>query len=213
LLSFFGGAFLKAAEESRLARWEPEIAAFEAADLKQAPPQGAILFVGSSSIRLWKTLAADFPDRTVINRGFGGSEISDVVAFVERIVVPYHPKQIVMYCGGNDLNSGKTPERVSADFTTFVEKVRAKLPQVPIAYISSAPNLARWEQVDRVRATNAKIRTFCEQTPGLKFIDVFPHMLGADEKPRPEIFGPDGLHMNEKGYALWRGLVGPYLLK
>jgi lysophospholipase L1-like esterase len=192
-------------------RWEPDIRAFEAADKTVPPPKGAILFIGSSSIRLWKTLARDFPEKQVINRGFGGSEIADSVFFADRIVFPYAPRMIVMYAGGNDINAGKPPEQVFADFREFAEKVRAKLPQTPIAYIAIAPNPARWSQVDRVKAANRLIADYANAGHRIEFIDVFTRMLGADGLPRPEIFVEDRLHMNAKGYELWREIVGPYL--
>jgi lysophospholipase L1-like esterase len=192
-------------------RWEADIAAFEAKDRTNPPPKEAILFIGSSSIRLWKTLEHDFPEHKVINRGFGGSEIGDSVRFADRIVVPYRPKLVVMYAGGNDINAGKSPEQVAADFKAFVEKVRASLPRTRIAYISIAPNSARWAQVDRVKRANELVREFTRTTSNLTFIDVFPHMLGEDGQPRPEIFVEDRLHMNERGYALWTKLVRPAL--
>src|SRR6185503_13157441 len=141
-------------------RWEKEIAAFEAQDKTNPPPKGAILFIGSSSIRLWKTLAEDFPDLKVINRGFGGSEIADSVHFLDRMVIPYEPTRIVMYAGGNDINANKTPEQVARDFKAFVAKVHAKLPKTKIAYISIAGNPARWAQVERVKRANELIREF-----------------------------------------------------
>lgn len=211
LLAGLSLAPAQAQTNSGPARWEREIAAFEAADKTNPPPQGAILFVGSSSIRLWKTLAQDFPEHRVLNRGFGGSQIADSVHFADRIVFPYAPRLIVMYAGGNDLNAGKSPERVFADFQAFVARVRARLPAVRIAYISSAPNPARWAQVDRVRALNRAIEDFCRAGKNLAFIDVFPHMLGEDGQPRPEIFSDDRLHMNAQGYALWTGIVRPFL--
>ena len=193
------------------ARFESEITAFEKSDAEHPPEKGAILFIGSSSIRLWKSLAADFPTHHVLNRGFGGSEVSDSVAFADRIVMPYEPKLIVFYAGGNDIHGGKSAEQVAADFRTFVEKVRAKLPNEPIDYISIAGNPARWAEVDKVKAANGMIEKFCKETPGLKFIDVYSHMLGQDGLPRPEIFGPDKLHMNPEGYKLWTQIIGPYL--
>jgi lysophospholipase L1-like esterase len=192
-------------------RWEKDIAAFEAQDRTNPPPKNAVLFIGSSSIRLWKTLAQDFPESKVINRGFGGSQIVDSVSFVDRIVVPYRPERIVMYAGGNDINAGKTPEQVASDFKEFVAKVHAKLPETRIAYISIAPNPARWAQVDRVKRANELIREFTTTDTRLQFIDVFPHMLGEDGKPLPEIFVEDRLHMNEKGYAIWKRVVGAAL--
>jgi lysophospholipase L1-like esterase len=200
-----------ATAQTQTNRWDAEIAAFERQDLTNPPPKQAILFIGSSSIRLWKTLAQDFPEHKVINRGFGGSQIADSADFVERIVVPYRPRMVVMYAGGNDINAGETPENVAADFKAFVAKVRRSLPDIPIAYISIAPNPARWAQVDRVRRANELIRQFTTTTSGLTFIDVFPHMLGEDGKPRPELFVEDRLHMNETGYALWKKVVGSAL--
>lgn len=188
-----------------------EIAAFEASDKTNPPPKQAILFIGSSSIRLWKTLAQDFPGHKVINRGFGGSQIIDSVNYAERIVSPYEPRQIVMYAGGNDINAGKTPEQVFADYKAFVAKVHAALPRTTIAYISIAPNPARWSQVDRVKAANRLIEAHTRTDPRLRFINVFPQMLGEDGAPKSGIFVEDGLHMNAKGYALWREIVGAYL--
>lgn len=192
-------------------RFDAEIAAFEAKDRTNPPPKDAILFVGSSSIRLWKTLAEDLPNYKVINRGFGGSQIADSIHFAERIVLPYQPRMIVMYAGGNDINAGKTPDQVANDFKAFVAKVRGKLPDTRIAYISIAPNPARWAQVDRVRRANELIREFIATDSRLAFIDVFPHMLGQDGHPRPDIFVEDRLHMNEHGYALWKRIVGKAL--
>ena len=192
-------------------RWDKEIAAFEAQDRTNPPPKGAILFIGSSSIRLWKSLAEDLPEHKVINRGFGGSQIADSVHFVDRMVVPYQPKQIVMYSGGNDINAGKTPEQVASDFKGFVGKVHGKLPETRIAYISIAPNPARWAQVERVKRANELIREFTTTDKRLQFINVFPHMLGTDGMPLPDIFVDDRLHMNEKGYAIWKRVVGAAL--
>lgn len=196
---------------AQTARFAAEIKAFEASDVTNPLPSNAILFIGSSSIRLWKTLAQDFPEYKVINRGFGGSQIADSVRYVDRIVVPYKPRLIAMYAGGNDINDGKTPETVSNDFKAFVEAVHEKLPKTRIAYISIAPNPARWSQVDRVREANRLIESYIQLDKRLSFINVFPRMLGADGQPRPEIFSDDKLHMNAQGYALWKKIVGEHL--
>ena len=193
------------------AKWENEIAAFEAADQKQPPPKGAILFVGSSSIRKWTTLAHDFPQHRVINRGFGGSEIIDSVHFADRIVMPYAPRLIVFYAGGNDIHAGTPPDQVFENFKAFAAKVRSDLPETDLDYISIAGNPARWAEVDKVREVNAKIEAFMEGKPRLKFINVFPKMMGEDGLPRPENFSPDKLHMNAQGYALWTGIIRPLL--
>ena len=191
--------------------FEKDIVAFEARDKTNPPPKNAVLFIGSSSIRMWKTLAQDFPEHRVINRGFGGSQISDSIHFAERIVIPYEPSTIVFYAGGNDINAGKKPDVLLRDFKTFVAKVREKLPTTHIAYISIAGNPARWPQIERVRESNRLIREFTASQPRLSFIDVFPHMLGNDRLPKPDIFLPDRLHMNEKGYVIWKRVVGEHL--
>ena len=193
-------------------RFASEIQAFLSSDRTNPPPQRGVVFVGSSSIRLWKTLPNDFPKQKVLNRGFGGSEIADSVRYFDQLVLPAKPRQIVLYAGGNDINAGKSPEQVFADFRAFVEKVQQALPRTRVCYISIAPNPARWTQVDRVRAANALIHNYTAAHRGkLAFIDVFPLMLGTNGLPKPEIFVEDRLHMNEKGYAIWREKVGPFL--
>lgn len=193
------------------ARWEKEISAFEQRDRETPPPKGAIVFIGSSSIKRWTSLAEDFPHHRVLNRGFGGSQMSDAAHFADRIVLPYQPRFIVVYSGGNDLNAKKKAEQVFASFKEFVAKVRAKQPDVPIAYISIAGNPKRWAQVEEVKKANALVEAYTKEQPGLKYIDVFHEMLGADGLPRPEIFVEDRLHMNAEGYKLWTRIVGKYL--
>jgi len=192
------------------AAWEKEIAAFEAKDKTNPPPKDCIVFVGSSSIRRWTNLNSDFPSLPVVNRGFGGSQLADSVNFAERIVIPYRPRQVVIYAGGNDINAGKQPEEVYGDFVALVTRIRTKLPRTYLAYISSAPNLKRWAQVEKVKRLNALIAAYCRRH-GIAFIDVFPLMLGPDGHPKPDIFVEDGLHMNAKGYAIWREAVGAHL--
>ena len=204
-------ARISAEEKDDPIRWEKDIQQFEASDKTNSPPKNAILFIGSSSIKRWTTLAEDFPKNKVINRGFGGSHLNDSVFYFDRIVAPYKPKMIVLYAGGNDINAGKTPEQVFSAFKGFVAKTHQALPKTRVAYISIAPNPARWSQVEQVKAANKMIETFIKQDSKLIFIDVFPEMLGADAKPKPDIFVKDNLHMNAKGYALWTSIVRPYL--
>lgn len=192
-------------------KWEAEIRKFEDADRQAPPPKGAVLFIGSSSIRMWKDVATDFPDTKVINRGFGGSEIADSTAFVDRIVAPYQPRLVVLYAGDNDLNSGKTPQQVFAAYQAFVHRVRAKLPKVKIAFISIKPSLARLKLMEQMRATNDLIRGYATKQKNLVFIDVFTPMLNAEGQPRPELFIQDGLHMTREGYDIWRRVIAPYL--
>ncbi len=195
------------------AKWEGEIAAFEAGDGRQQPEHGGIVFVGSSSIRLWKTLAKDFPEHRVLNRGFGGSELADSVAFAERIIFPYEPRMVVLYAGGNDISNGKSAQQVFEDFREFVAKVRSGLPEVEIAYISIAGNPARWAQVEEVKAANRLIEDYAKELKGVRFINVFAKMLDEGGQPRGDIFVADKLHMNEAGYKIWADVVRPFLGK
>jgi lysophospholipase L1-like esterase len=191
--------------------FEAEIRAFEAADRITPPPQGAILFTGSSSIRKWTTLAQDFKGHDVINRGFGGSQISDLIYYTDRIVVPYHPRQIVFFSGTNDLDARKHAEQVFEDFKAFVRKVRAALPQVEMDYISITTSPLRWREVEQVKKANDLISSWIRTQEHLTFINVFPATLGVFGHPRPKFFVADRLHMNARGYALWTAIIEPYL--
>ena len=190
-------------------RWEKDIAAFEAADLTSPPPKGEILFIGSSTIRLWD-LKTSFPDLKTINRGFGGSEMQDSTRYVDRIVVPYSPRIVVVYAGDNDI-MGTPSEQIVIAFERFVRAVHAKLPETKILYIGIKPSLLRWNQVDRMRQANAMIRQFCERDERLGFVDTDNAMLGWDEKPRKELYVADGLHLTAAGYQILNALVRPFL--
>jgi lysophospholipase L1-like esterase len=186
-----------------------EIAKFAAADRVALPPAREVLFVGSSTIRIWPALASDFAGVPVIQRGLGGSELSDIVHYASRIVIPYKPRLIVLYAGDNDLAAGKKPETVFCEYKEFVHVVESALPDTRIAFVSIKPSLARWALVDRVRSTNSMISNFAGQDRRLLYIDVFTSMLGADGKPRKELFVEDGLHMNGAGYSIWRDILNP----
>ena len=198
--------FASAAES----RWEPDIRAFEKKDRERKPPPGGIVFVGSSSIRGWD-VGKSFPDLPVVNRGFGGSQIADSVEFAGRIVIPYKPKTVVLYAGDNDINAGKTPQQVLSDYREFVAKVHGPLPDAKIVFIAIKPSLRRWNLVSAMREANKLIREYSESNARLEFVDVDPPMIGADGKPRPEIFVEDGLHMTAEGYRIWTALVRPFL--
>jgi lysophospholipase L1-like esterase len=185
--------------------------AFERADKIRPPAHHPILFTGSSSIRKWTSLARDFKGHHVINRGFGGSQMSDLIYYADRIVIPYRPQQIFFFEGSNDLDAGKTPEQVFNDFKTFVEKVRASLPGVEMDYICITTSPLRWRQVDEVKKANGLISTWIKTQDHLTFIDVFPATLGEDGRPNPDYFVADRLHMNARGYALWTKIIEPYL--
>ena len=211
LLALSGAVGSPAAEKSPSQRWEGEIRAFEAADKKCPPPQGAILFIGSSGIRMWKTLAEDFPEHQVINRGFGGSQIADSLYYAKRIVFPYKPRLIVLRAGGNDIAAGKSPQQCAADFRAFVEKVRGKLPETRICYMAFNNSPARWQNAAKENNLNQLIKDYIASHENLDYIDAATPMLGADGKPRPELFLKDRLHCNAAGYKLWVSIVRPYL--
>ena len=189
------------------ARFDAEIQAFVEYDRKTTPPAGGVLFVGSSSIRLWPT-AERFPRLTVINRGFGGSHISDVHHYLERTVLPYSPDIIVFYAGDNDIQAGKTPARVLADYQQFVERVHAARAGTDIIYIPIKPSLARWDKWPLIQEANAAVRRYAEGNPRLHYADVVPPMLGPDGRPRAELLVEDGLHMTPLGYDIWTDVVG-----
>lgn len=194
-------------------RWEQDIAAFEQKDRTNPPPKHAILFAGSSGIRLWNTLARDFPGHQVINRGFGGCQIVDCTHFAGRIVFPYQPQMIFFRCGGNDLWAGKSPEQVFSDYREFVACVRAKLPETEIVFISWNPTPARWKQHEKEKALNTLVEEYTKQTPHLKYIECYDMVLGADGEPRPELFVADKVHFNAAGYKLLADRVRRYLPK
>jgi lysophospholipase L1-like esterase len=200
-----------AAAPHYFARWEKEISAYEASDRANPPAKGAVLFIGSSTVRLWKSLAQDFPNHVVINRGFGGSEIADSTHFADRIIFPYEPKQIFLRAGGNDIHAGRLPEEVAADFADFVRVVHGRLPNVEIVYIAVNPAPARWSENDKYRALNSRIRKLADQMPRVNYLDAYDISLTPDGRPRPELFVADKLHFNAHGYKLLAETVRPYL--
>jgi lysophospholipase L1-like esterase len=191
-------------------RFERELESFEAADRVAPPTQGEVVFVGSSSIARWD-VAKSFPDVKGINRGISGSELADTVRLLDRLVVPYAPRVVVVYAGDNDIADGRTSEDVAAEFEHLVTKVHTKLPQTRIVFIGLKPSINRWTLVDRMRSANLMIRGYCEHDDRVAFIDVDGAMLGWDEKPRHELFVSDGLHMSAEGYQVWSFLLRPYL--
>ena len=192
--------------------WEREIAAFEEADRRNPPPKGAILFTGASTIKLWTTMARDFPDHRVINRGFGGSLLRDATHFADRIIFPYEPRQIFLRAGSNDLYSGRTPEQVAADFEEFVTKVRERLPRTEIIYISTNPIPSRWGENDKCRDLNRRIRESALRLPRVSYVDVFDVSVDGEGRARTELFQADRLHFNDHGNKLFGDRIRPFLI-
>jgi len=188
-------------------RFADAIAAFEASDKAAMPPKCATLFVGASSIRFWKSLKEDFPDRTVINRGFGGSTVWEVDHYFDRVVAPYHPKEIVFYAGENDLWVDKrSPDEIYADFVQFMRMKEKALGSTPVWYISAKPSKQRFEQFATQVDLNAKVKALADQRDDLAYIDIVSAMLKPDGMPK-DIFVADNLHMTPDGYALWTPIV------
>ena len=215
-LALFSGILMfSVAREPALAQeqWEEAIQAFEQMDETDPPPEGAILFTGSSSIRMWTTLAQDFPDARVVNRGFGGSQMSDLIHFADRIVTPYAPRLILIYEGDNDVAAGKTAEQVFTDYRQFVSLVHDQLPDTRIAFIAIKPSLARRALMDEMQKANELVEEYASTRDRLGYIDIFTPMLGEDGEPLSDIFLEDGLHLNAAGYAIWVEAVRPYLAR
>ena len=193
------------------ARFAAELHAFAHTDSVTPPPPEPVLFVGSSSIRMWESLATDFPGVPVLNRGFGGSRMDDVLRYADRIVFRYHPRAIVLYEGDNDLEEGRSPARIAGDVAEFLQRVRLATPLTHVVCLSVKPSPSRWNIVDKVRQTNALLEEIVARDTMATYVDVFTPMLGADGRPRPELYLADSLHMTPAGYAIWRALLAPAL--
>jgi lysophospholipase L1-like esterase len=202
------------AQETRPPFWN-EVQAFKKQDSADFPGKGKILFVGSSSFTKWKDVQDYFPGYPIINRGFGGSTLVDVTRYESDIIFPYEPKQIVIYCGENDIanDSSVTGRMTYERFRQLFKDIRTKLPGVPVIYISMKPSPSRWQMRERQTEGNKLIRKFLKKQKHTVFINVWKDMLGPDGEPIKELFIEDKLHMNAKGYAIWKKLIEPYLLK
>jgi hypothetical protein len=212
--SLFGCAATSPSEAIQSAsaggRFADQIADFEIWDSKNAIPDRAVLFVGSSSIRLWKTTES-FPGLPVINRGFGGSQFFDLNGYFDRIVTPYSPEVIVVYEGDNDISDGKTSQEVLDGYMAFVAKVQEALPKTRVVFIPIKPSLARWELWPQMSEANMWIRDVAGRDPLLFYADTATPMLLQEGTPDPSLFLDDGLHLNAKGYALWTEHLMPVL--
>jgi lysophospholipase L1-like esterase len=194
--------------------WDDSFAAFAAADRETPPPEGGVLFVGSSSIRMWSGLEKQFgAERVVLKRGFGGSKLADCVKNLQRLVIRYRPHTVLVYAGDNDLAAGGTPDDVLRRFAAFVEGVQRELPDTQIDFISIKPSPRRAALLPQIRQANALISDYVTTRPRLSFIDVFTPMLDADGNPRRELFLADALHLNRDGYSLWRSVISPYVMQ
>ena len=191
--------------------FEEEIDEFRRSDSVSFPKKGSILFVGSSSFRLWKTLETDFAKYSVINRGFGGSSLPDVIRYADQIIFPYEPKQVVIYCGENDIAGGASADDVFSRFKTLFTLIREKLPKTNITFVSMKPSPSRYKFFGEIRKGNNLIRDFLKSQKNTAYVDVFTPMLRKDGRPDESLFVEDMLHMNGKGYAIWVKALKPSL--
>jgi lysophospholipase L1-like esterase len=201
-------------QERKAAFWE-DITTFKKKDSASFPLKNAILFIGSSSFTMWKDVQQYFPSHVIINRGFGGSSLPDLARYANDIIFPYEPKQIVIYCGENDVAGSDTitAQTVFYRFEYLFQLVRSKLPTVPVLFISLKPSPSRWHLKNKMLEVNERIRKYLRRKKQTRFVSVWKAMLGPDGKPMDKLFLTDKLHMNAKGYAIWQKLIEPHLLK
>ncbi len=191
-------------------KWAAEINAFDKLN-GDAPSQEGILFTGSSSIKFWKDPAKDFNNCKILNRGFGGSQIIDLIENFDQVILKYHPKKIVIYSGDNDVQDGKSAEVVFGDFCTLFGMIKAKLPDAKVYYIAIKPSLSRWSKVLEMKKANTMINEYLNSKSYGYFVDIFSPMIGTEGKPCKKWFIEDGLHMTKEGYALWTEVLAPFI--
>ena len=193
------------------ARFAQRVDAYEEADKTSPPPTRAILLAGDSQFDRWKTFKEDLPGYTVINRGIDSFRTDDLIRYVDRLVIRYRPRRVVLHVGGNDIHQGKTPEQLLADTKTLIAKIRAGLPGVPIAWSSITPGPARWDEAPQRKAANALVKQWIATEKGLSFVDLWDAMLTKDGQPREDIWVEDRIHPNHEGYLIRVKIMRPLL--
>lgn len=194
------------------ARFNRDIERFELRDREQMPPQGAVLFTGSSSIRFWhEHLEEDMPGLTVVGRGFGGSTMYDLLYYADRVILPYKPRAVVIYEGDNDINTGVSPEKVLETFDALLRVIHASLPDCRVYILSIKPSHARWDLWPKMQQTNRLFAERCDKDDRLTYVDLATPLLGEDGKPNAAFFVEDQLHLNREGYVVWRDTLAPIL--
>ena len=191
-------------------RFEDTIIEYETMDKQQPFPEGAVLFVGSSSVRMWKSMDQDLQVKAV-NRGFGGSQFSDLLYYLDRLVTCYQPSKIFIYEGDNDIASGKKAQDILKDAKQVRENIAKALPGVPVYFIAAKPSVARWELRKKYGELNSLLAIYANNTPHTGFVNVWDPALDDNGEVRTDIFLEDNLHMNEKGYAIWKKALEPFL--
>ena len=210
-----GFLFIFCGANAQFPAFHPEIQHFKNQDSIHFPPKHAILFTGSSSFTKWVDVSDYFPGYTIINRGFGGSSLPDLIRYAGDIIIPYQPSQVVIYCGDNDLaaSDAVTADTVLNRFKKLFVLIRSKLPHTSIAFVSIKPSPSRQRLMPKMRQANLAVKSYLKKQKNTAFINVYDKMLNADSTPNKDLFIADNLHMNAKGYALWQKLMAPYLVK
>lgn len=212
LLLIFAVSIGSIQAQQKLDRFESTIQSFEKEDVQNGYPPNAILFTGSSSIRKWNILAEDMAPIPVINRGFGGSTIPEVLHYADRIILPHHPKIIVFYCGENDLANDDTKStQALKSFKLFYEYMEKNLPDTKVFFVSIKPSVSRWHYWDKFTDANKKLEKFMENKDNYFYVDIATPMLDSNGVVLQDIFVADNLHMNPKGYAIWTKVLKPIL--
>jgi lysophospholipase L1-like esterase len=192
-------------------RFEKQVQEYEAGDRKSPPPADAILFAGDSQFFRWKTIHEDLAGYTLINRGIDSFQLPDLIHYADRLVLPYHPRLIVLHVGGNDVHNGRTPAQLLADFQTFVAIVRARLPDVRIVYSSITPGPGRWDEAPQRVVANRTLQGYIAAQKNLDFVDLWGAMLTPEGRPRDDLWVEDRVHPNQAGYLIRANLTKPLL--
>lgn len=198
-------------QNAEVLKWENEIAEFEKSDKLSRPKKKPIVFTGSSSIRMWKSLPDDFRGKRVLNRGFGGSQTDAVVYYADRVIAPYRPKQVVIYIGDNDLEAGKPVDKVFSDLKELFGRIRKEVPKATITFISIKPSPSRWKLIESIKEVNDLVKNYLSTINKGQYVDIFNPMLEGTGRPKPEHFLSDSLHMTPAGYAVWTRVLKPYI--
>ena len=212
LLIIFCSAEIKAQDRTPEI-WEGTIQNFENQDKANPPKKGSVLFTGSSSIAMWQDVQNYFPEHIIINRGFGGSEFSDLLHYADRVIYNYEPSKIFIYEGDNDLAAGETVESILKEAKKLREEIKSRLPGTTVIFISPKPSLSRWELKEKYEDLNKGLREYSQTTPQTQFADVWTAMLNDNGEVLEHVFLEDGLHMNSEGYQIWQSVLRPYLGK
>jgi lysophospholipase L1-like esterase len=192
-------------------RFESEVSRYMETDKDNPPGDSIVLFTGSSSVRMYKDLEEHFPDHNVLNRGFGGSQFSDLLYFWDKLILPYNPVRIFIYEGDNDIEAGEAPEDILTEAAMLRQMLRQQLPGVPVVFISAKPSVARWHLKEKYEVLNRGLKALADNADDTEYADVWNPMLDENGEVYKDIFAEDNLHMNKKGYAIWQQVLKPYM--